>query len=91
MITVQNVVKQFKIQKHRDGVSGGIKDLFFRQYEIKRAVDDISFEIDDGEIVAYIGPNGAGKSTMIKMLTGILTPTNGMIQINGIEPYKKRK
>ncbi len=91
MITVQNVVKEFKIQKHRDGVSGGIKDLFFRQYEIKRAVDDISFEIDDGEIVAYIGPNGAGKSTMIKMLTGILTPTNGMIQINGIEPYKKRK
>lgn len=91
MIKAQNVVKEFKIQKRQDGISGSVKDLFFRQYEIKRAVDDISFEIGDGEIVAYIGPNGAGKSTMIKMLTGILTPTSGTITINGIEPYKKRK
>lgn len=91
MIKVEDVVKEFKIQKHRDGFWGGMKDLFFRQYEIKRAVDGISFEIADGEIVAYIGPNGAGKSTMIKILTGILTPTCGFATINGIEPYKRRK
>ncbi len=68
-----------------------LKTLFSTKYEIKRAVDDISFSINRGEIVGYIGSNGAGKSTTIKMMCGILTPTSGSVKIDGIEPYKKRR
>ena len=67
------------------------KTLFSRKYTKTVAVNDISLEIPDGQIVGYIGSNGAGKSTTIKMVCGILTPTSGHIYINGLEPYKKRK
>ena len=56
-----------------------------------KAVDDISFEINDGEIVGYIGANGAGKSTTIKMMTGILTPSSGRIIVDGVIPYENRE
>ena len=56
----------------------------YRIDNIKKAVDDISFEINDGEIVGYIGANGAGKSTTIKMMTGILTPSSGRIIVDGV-------
>lgn len=91
MIRVENVVKEFKIQHRREGILGNIKDLLAREYEIKCAVANISFTVSEGETVGYIGPNGAGKSTTIKMLTGILKPTSGNIEINGIIPYKNRK
>lgn len=64
-------------------------NLFFStEYITKKAVDDISFEINDGEIVGYIGANGAGKSTTIKMMTGILTPTSGRVYVNNLVPYE---
>ena len=91
MIKVDNLCKDFKVQLRRSGMRGYVKDLFFRQYEIKNAVKDISFEIKSGEIVGYIGPNGAGKSTTIKMLTGILVPTKGQVRVGEIEPYRNRK
>lgn len=65
-------------------------DLFQREYATARAVDDISFSIEPGEMVGYIGPNGAGKSTSVKILTGILTPTSGEVRANGFVPYKQR-
>ena len=65
-------------------------DLFHREYSTTRAVDDISFSIEPGEMVGYIGPNGAGKSTSVKILTGILTPTSGEVRANGFIPYKQR-
>ena len=68
-----------------------LKTLFSRKYTTTIAVNDISLEIPDGQIVGYIGSNGAGKSTTIKMMCGILTPTGGHVYINGLEPYKKRK
>jgi ABC-2 type transport system ATP-binding protein len=64
--------------------------LFVPQYKTIRAVDDVSFRIDEGEIVGYLGPNGAGKSTTIKLLTGVLHPTAGTIEVNGLVPHKKR-
>ena len=67
------------------------KTLFSTKYEVKSAVNNISLKINDGEMVGYIGSNGAGKSTTIKMMCGILTPTRGSIEIDGVEPYKKRK
>lgn len=67
-------------------------NLFFStEYITKKAVDDISFEINDGEIVGYIGANGAGKSTTIKMMTGILTPTSGRVYVNNLVPYENRE
>lgn len=85
MIEVKNISKVYKIAKK------GKKGLFSREYEHRCAVDDVSFTINEGEIVGFIGPNGAGKSTTIKMLSGILHPDNGSICVNGYTPYKQRK
>jgi len=90
MIEVKNLVKEFKKPIRGEGVIGMFKTLFSRKYETKVAVDHVSFNIDDGEIVGYIGSNGAGKSTTIKMMCGILTPTSGTIMIDSLEPYSKR-
>lgn len=91
MIEVKNLSKEFKIYKKETGFMGSIKGLFNKKSQIVSAVDDISFNIAEGEIIGYIGPNGAGKSTSIKIMTGILTPTSGMCKINGKIPYKERK
>ena len=91
MIEVKNLTKEFKTNKKYPGFKGAIKSFFSREYTIKKAVDDVSFTINDGEIVGYIGANGAGKSTTIKMMTGILTPTSGEVLVNGVIPYKDRK
>lgn len=91
MIKLENISKDFKSYKKEPGLLGAFKSLFSRETIIKKAVNDISFEIDEGEIVGYIGANGAGKSTTIKMMTGILVPTSGRCIVNGIEPYKDRK
>ena len=91
MIKLINLSKEFKKPIRKEGVFGMFKTLFSKKYEVKKAVNNISLEINDGEIVGYIGSNGAGKSTSIKMMCGILTPTSGKVLIDGVEPYKKRK
>jgi len=90
-IEVNHVSKNFKIFKNRPGLLGSVVSLFHRDYELKKAVSDISFSLEKGEIAGYIGPNGAGKSTTIKMLCGVLTPDAGEISVGGIIPYKERK
>lgn len=91
MIEVRNITKDFVSPKKYPGLRGAIKGLFSTEKVVKKAVDNISFTINDGEIVGYIGSNGAGKSTTIKMMTGILNPTRGECLINGIDPIKNRK
>ena len=91
MIEVKHIVKDFVSQKKYPGLKGAIKGLFSSEKVVKKAVDDISFTIQDGEIVGYIGSNGAGKSTTIKMMTGILNPTKGECLVNGVNPSKNRK
>lgn len=91
LIEFENVSKEFKIANIEKGIIGITKSLFHRKYTIKRAVDEISFHINAGEVVGYIGANGAGKSTTIKLLSGILYPSSGRICVNGISPYEKRK
>lgn len=90
-IKVEHITKTFKVAKRNAGLKAALKSFFKREYKIVNAVDDISFEIEKGEIVGYIGPNGAGKSTTIKMLSGILTPTSGTITIDKLNPSKDRK
>ncbi len=79
------------IAKRETGMMGALKSLIKREYVKKEAVKDISFSINEGEIVGYIGPNGAGKSTTIKMLTGILVPSSGNVFVNGLVPYENRQ
>ncbi len=90
IIHVEELSKVYVNFDRREGIGGAIKDIFNRRYRHIHAVDKISFDIQPGEVVGYIGSNGAGKSTTIKMLTGILTPTSGTIDINGLVPQKKR-
>ncbi len=90
MIEVKNLVKEFKISKKEQGFVGSLKGLFKREHIIKKALDDVSFSINEGDIVGYLGPNGAGKSTTIKIMCGILTPTSGECVINGMVPWKDR-
>lgn len=91
MITVEGLVKEYQLVKRDPGLKGAVKSLFYRNYETKRAVKGIDFSINTGETVGYIGANGAGKSTTIKMLTGILTPTDGKVTVNGLVPYENRQ
>lgn len=87
-IECKNIVKTFDIYKPK---RKGILSLFNRNYEKKYAVNDISFEIEEGEKVGYIGANGAGKSTTIKMLSGVLVPSDGEINVLGLKPYENRE
>ncbi|MDF2820579.1 MAG: transporter related [Clostridiales bacterium] len=90
MIKVDHISKTFKVAKRNAGFSEAVKALFNKQYEYVKALDDISFTINEGEMVGYIGPNGAGKSSTIKILSGILTPDCGSCDINGRTPWINR-
>lgn len=91
IIEVKNLNKTFRIKEKEKGIKGSVKSIIKPKYKTIKAVNDISFTVEKGEMLAFIGPNGAGKSTTIKMLTGILYPTNGEIMVNGINPAKQRK
>lgn len=90
IITLENLTKQYKVLNRHEGLRGGFKDLFSRDYKTVTAVDSINLEIARGEIVGFLGPNGAGKSTTIKMMTGVLMPSSGKITVNGNIPYEDR-
>lgn len=90
-IEVKNL-KKFFITKHKEaGFVGSLKSIIRPKKKELTAVDNISFNVKKGEIVAFIGPNGAGKSTTIKILTGILFPTSGEVKVAGLVPWEKRK
>ena len=91
MIDVQNLSKDYLLKRKKPGLRGAVKGLLRTEYETIHAVKDLSFHIDEGEIVGFIGPNGAGKSTTIKMMSGILTPTQGNVLIGGRDITKHRK
>lgn len=77
VIEVQKLNKEFKVKEKEKGFKGSLKSIFKPKYKKIKAVKNISFTVEKGEMVAFIGPNGAGKSTTIKMLTGILFPDKG--------------
>lgn len=90
-IEVKDLCKEYRIAKTGKGIGGAIKSLFHREYTVKEAVRHVDFSVEKGEIVGYIGPNGAGKSTTLKMLSGILIPSSGTVQVGGIVPYERRR
>jgi ABC-2 type transport system ATP-binding protein len=91
LIHVANLTKTFSVFDRREGVKGALLDLVHRKSRTLAAVDGISFDVARGEIVGYIGQNGAGKSTTIKMLTGILVPTSGALNVDGLVPHANRR
>lgn len=91
VIEAVELSKNFRVKQKEKGMKGSIKAVFHPQTEEIKAVDRVSFDVEEGEILAFIGPNGAGKSTTIKMLTGILYPDGGRVEVLGIDPVKKRK
>lgn len=90
MIQVQHLTKTFRVARRSGGMKAAAKALFKREYDTITALNDLSFSIEDGEMVGYIGPNGAGKSSTIKVLSGILTPDSGVCLVNGRTPWKDR-
>lgn len=89
-IIVKDITKTFKVSKRKEGLINALLGIFHREYITIRALDGISFEVEEGELIGYIGPNGAGKSTTIKILSGILVPDSGICNILGKIPWKDR-
>jgi ABC-2 type transport system ATP-binding protein len=91
VLRVGNLTKIFRVAERRKGFIPALKSLARPSYRSIRAVDDISFSVARGEILAFLGPNGAGKSTTIKLITGILYPTSGTVEVLGLNPHRRRK
>jgi len=91
MIEVKNLSKDYHVVKKEGGLKGALKALVTRESKVISAVKNLNFTIEAGEIIGFIGPNGAGKSTTIKMMSGILTPSEGEILIGGMDITKHRK
>lgn len=90
-IQVKNLKKHYQVFDKEPGILGSIKSVWKRKYKTVKAVDGISFEIDEGELVGFIGPNGAGKTTTLKVLSGLLYPTAGKIEVAGYTPWDRHE
>ena len=90
-ILVEGLSKTFRVAERNPGFLGAFGGLFHRRHRSIDALRDVSFSIDEGELVGYIGPNGAGKSTTIKILSGILVPSSGRCEVDGRVPWKERR
>jgi len=90
VIELQAICKTFKVSKRNAGFKEALTAMLTKEYDYIKALDNVSFKINDGEMVGYIGPNGAGKSSTIKIMCGILSPESGSCVINGRVPWKDR-
>src|SRR4030043_1377637 len=90
IISVSHLSKHYQTFQKEPGLFGSITSLFARKYQTVRAVNNISFEIGEGELVGFIGPNGAGKTTTLKCLSGLLYPTSGNVSVNDFIPSQRK-
>lgn len=90
IISIKSLHKTYRIPKRCSGFWGELCSLFFREHQTHVALDNVSFSLNEGDIVGYIGPNGAGKSTTVKVLSGILVPNSGEVSVLGTVPWKNR-
>ena len=89
LIEVEGLTKTFRTYKKQPGFAGALRGLFHRKYEQTVAVKDVSFTVEEGELVGFLGPNGAGKTTTLKMLSGLLYPTSGSARVLGYTPWER--
>ena len=89
-ILVEELSKTYRIAERDAGTLGALKGLFHRRWRTVQALDKVSFQLEKGELVGLIGPNGAGKSTTIKILSGIMEPTSGRCEVDGLTPWRQR-
>src|SRR5881397_3043084 len=87
IVTAEGLSKTFQVKVRDPGLRGAVRALFRPRYRDVHAVRDVTFRIEPGEIVAFLGPNGAGKTTTLKMLTGLLYPTTGRVEVAGFVPW----
>jgi ABC-2 type transport system ATP-binding protein len=88
-IVVRNLQKHYRVYRKREGLFASIAGLFNREYKEVKAVEQVSFEIEEGEMVAFLGPNGAGKTTTLKLLSGLIHPSGGEATVLGHVPWKR--
>ena len=88
-IDVRHLRKIYRVYRKREGLFASLRGLFHREYKEVAAVDDVSFQIEEGEMVAFLGPNGAGKTTTLKLLSGLIYPTAGEATVLGHIPWKR--
>jgi ABC-2 type transport system ATP-binding protein len=89
-VTVNRLAKYYQVFEKEPGLRGSVKSLFKREYRKVKAVDGISFQIEEGELIGFIGPNGAGKTTTLKCLSGLLYPTDGQVEVLGFTPWDRK-
>src|SRR6266550_7373012 len=89
VIEVQRLTKSFRTYKKKPGLTGAVRGLFHREHQTTLAVKDVSFTVEEGELVGFLGPNGAGKTTTLKMLAGLLYPTRGSASVLGYVPWER--
>lgn len=90
LINVKNLTRYYRVHQKEAGLKGSLKSLFNRKYYDAKAVEDVSFSIDEGELIGFIGPNGAGKTTTLKCLSGLLYPTSGSVKVLGFTPFERK-
>ena len=88
-IVVENLGRTYQVYRKREGLLASLRGLFYRQYREVQAVNDVSFTIEEGEMLAFLGPNGAGKTTTLKLLSGLIVPTSGTATVLGHVPWKR--
>src|SRR5690349_10524616 len=90
IIEAKGLTKIYRVSQKKEGVLGALRGLYHREYKEVRAVDDVSFTIEPGEMVAFLGPNGAGKTTTLKMLSGLIYPSAGTASVLGYVPWERQ-
>jgi len=91
IISVKDLTKYYNVHQKQEGVKGSIKSLIHREHTTIKAVDGVSFDIKPGELIGFLGPNGAGKTTTLKMLSGLLQPTSGSVNVLGYKPNERKE